>query len=710
MADTTHPPEENNALHNICLFSLRIDRIAYEIIPPDAIDNILAFLKQKGARIINVENTEVNATFQTLNTCTEAAKSLIQNIIQAAEEFNGETHFVKIGLHIIEETELEGEQILRFFDTSITACNSADPNEIVISTELYDHLSPEIKKTCKKRSSGPDINSPFYSLSQKDLTQKNDRVISIIPTGYAETDVLPCFYCGTSVHDSAACPSKPIQESTDYINKLGYIPLTRITEMFQESFSEITRPLKKGNEEERFETIYNERDVTPVSIAFFSFYEISEIFQIRSLRRLYVNTFEDPKTQKTGALRMGQDCLRVSRFNEAEDWFHKASIENPNDCRPVISLGLLSMEQKDPKEALSQFRRALSFPLTEEQKAPIYILYARMLEMLDVLDEAKEQVLKAIRAAGGWKDAEYYYAVILARLGETNAAADTFSKLAYSDPRYLLMAYIDPALNSTREELTEFFNLEMSDLRSRALESYANIKKYIEKYDDWLSRESKNHKRAYELYQKASGTLQNESISGIAEIPDFESEISELIKRSVLGRKRELQKKTYRFSKNPPAFLKYLDHYPYKFVLSPNDFQTGKQFQSLYNEAANEVQLSTPQSLENAQDLLEELVKTSKTVKSAHSRLETIKTLLFTCEYIFKMLRFFTLSAVITAVFFIIILVSFQAVLSPATLKTLDYISFFRYGLYSGIFVGIIATGVWIKKSLSGMMTKITKT
>ncbi len=56
----------------------------------------------------------MNATFQTLNTCTETAKSLIQNIIQAAKEFNRETHFVKTGLHIIEEAKLEGEQILKF--------------------------------------------------------------------------------------------------------------------------------------------------------------------------------------------------------------------------------------------------------------------------------------------------------------------------------------------------------------------------------------------------------------------------------------------------------------------------------------------------------------------------------------------------------------------------------------------------------------------
>ncbi len=710
MIENTSPPEEKTLSHDICLFSLRTDSVAFEVIPDDAIDNILILLKQRGAEIVNVEATEVNATFQTLDTCTETAKNIIQNLLQTAEDFNPETHFVKIGLHIIEETNLEGELILKHFDSPIAACNSADPNEIVITTELYDHLSPDIQKTCKVRDSSPDTNRPFYSLSQKRRAEKNGRRTAIIPSGQVNTDSLPCFYCGTSVHTSAACPSKPILNSTDYINKLGYIPLTRITEMFQENFQEMTRPLKKGNEEERFETIYNERYVTPSSIAFFSFYEISETFQIRSLRRLYINTLEDPKTQISGALRMGQDCLRVSRFSEAEEWFRKASIENPNDCRPVVSQGLLYMEQKDPKEALSQFRRALSFPLTEDQKAPIYLLHARMYEILDVLDEANEQVLKAIRAARGWKDAEYYHAVILVRLGNINAATDIIAKLAYRDPRYLLIAYLDPALNFAREELTEFLDSEMSHLRSRALESYANIKKNIEKYESWLNIEHKSQKRVYELYQKASSTLQNESISGIADIPDFENEVTELIKRSVLGRKRDLQKKIYRFSENPSAFLKYLDLYPYKYILSPKDFQTGKQFQSLYNEATNAVQFTTPESLKNAQNLLEELAKISKTVKSAHGRLETTKTFLFTCEYIFKMLRFFTITAFITASFFIIILILLQAVLSPSTLKSLAYISFFRYGLYSGVFVGIIATGIWVKKSLTGMMSKITKT
>ena len=227
MAEKPNPPEEKNSSHNLCLFSLRIDRVAFEKIPVDALDDILTLLKQRGARIINVENTEVNATFQTFKTCTETSKTIIQNILQNAEEFNRATHFVKIGLHIVEETHLEGEQILKYFDVSIAACNSADPNEIIITTELYNHLSTEVQNTCKRRIGSTDINNPFYSLSQKNLNEESTQIISIIPSGKPAPDQLPCFYCGSTLHTAAGCPSKPIQESTDYLNKLGYVQIGR---------------------------------------------------------------------------------------------------------------------------------------------------------------------------------------------------------------------------------------------------------------------------------------------------------------------------------------------------------------------------------------------------------------------------------------------------------------------------------------------------
>jgi len=53
----------------------------------------------------------------------------------------------------------------------------------------------------------------------------------------------------------------------------------RITEMFQESFPEITRPLKKGNEEERFETIYTKKMSPPLQSLFSLFMKCRKYFR-----------------------------------------------------------------------------------------------------------------------------------------------------------------------------------------------------------------------------------------------------------------------------------------------------------------------------------------------------------------------------------------------------------------------------------------------
>lgn len=701
---TTGPPAA------LCLFSLKIDGITFETIPPDTIDNIATTLKQRGAKIINIESTEINATFQTVNSCMTSAVTIVQNILQTAREFDRPVCFVKIGLHITEDIDTEEHRAMKHFDRSITACGCAEPNEIIITADFYRRLSPQVRNACKKKTCGSGSNLPFYSLPQTRSPKTPSSVSDIIPSGKIVQDRLPCFYCGATAHVAGQCPSKPIPDSTDYLNRLGYIPLTRIEKIFRENFAEIIRPLKKGSDEERFENLYSEREITPFSTAFFSFYELSEIFQLRSLRRLYIDTFENPKAQKTGALRMGQDCLRVSRFSEAEEWFHKASVENPNDYRPVVSRGLLYIEKEDPKAALAQFRMALSFSITDDQKVPIRLFCARTFEISGALEEALEEIVKALQNVRGWKEASYYHAVILAKLRQFDAAADIFRKLSYANPKYLLMTCIDPAINSIRSEIGKFLDSEISHFRSRAIESYAGIKKNMEKYQKWLKAENRDHQRIYEIYQKASSILQNESLAGIAEIPDLEHEITALIRRYILEQKDDLQKKIHRFSKKPSAFLKYLNAFPYPFVISAKDFQIGKKFQSVYVDAVNAAQIVTPQSLETAQKRLQALTAMDKNVKMAEDRLETVKMFIFICEYLFKMLRFFLVSALLSSLFFFAGLFLFQAVMAPAVLESIDYMSFFRYGFFAGVVVGILSTGIWVKKSLSGMLSKITKT
>jgi len=74
------------------------------------------------------------------------------------------------------------------------------------------------------------------------------------------------------------------------------------------------------------------------------------------------------------------------------------------------------------------------------------------------------------------------------------------------------------------------------------------------------------------------------------------------------------------------------------------------------------------------------------------------------------MLRFFTVTGIISAMLFIFIFALLRSVFFTPDLKTLDYISFFRYGLFAGTFVSTIATSIMDKKNLSELRLKRTKT
>ena len=62
------------------------------------------------------------------------------------------------------------------------------------------------------------------------------------------------------------------------------------------------------------------------------------------------------------------------------------------------------------------------------------------------------------------------------------------------------------------------------------------------------------------------------------------------------------------------------------------------------------------------------------------------------------MLRFFSVTGIISTLLFIVTLALLMPIFFTSELKTLDYISFFRYGLFAGAFVGTIATAFWVRK------------
>ncbi|GAG44852.1 unnamed protein product, partial [marine sediment metagenome] len=215
-------------IHTIYLFSLRMEKSSSEEWSSESIERVLPLIKQEAAKVINVEETEINATFPSSNACLETARKAIQNYLHFAVEVNKLPHILKIGLHTVNEEDIKEGRTLELFDEPIAARDSAEPYEIVITSRFYSNLTTELKKACKGKKDSPDIKNPFYTFQLEKSKEHPPVFVSLLPDEAAKTGSTPCFYCGNTTHPTSRCPSKLIQSSTKYLEELACIPLYQI--------------------------------------------------------------------------------------------------------------------------------------------------------------------------------------------------------------------------------------------------------------------------------------------------------------------------------------------------------------------------------------------------------------------------------------------------------------------------------------------------
>ncbi|GAG39554.1 unnamed protein product, partial [marine sediment metagenome] len=227
-------------------------------------------------------------------------------------------------------------------------------------------------------------------------------------------------------------------------------------------------------------------------------------------------------------------------------------------------------------------------------------------------------------------------------------------------------------------------------------------------YNRWFNKDEEDYKRAFELFHKASGILQEESISGLIDIPDFEISVRIMFRQAIDRRRRKLHKKIFLFKKTLERDSRYLDRFPYKGVLSPKDFKLNEDFESLIEHAKKTVDSKTPRSFQDFQSIIENLSEKSEKIASNQNRLEIIKNILFALECLLKILRFFFITGTTTTVIVTLFLILFRGVESSlSSITATDFIIFLKYGFFAGLFSGVLGTAIWIKKRFTKLYEKI---
>jgi hypothetical protein len=623
-----------------------------------------------------------------------------------------------VGLHSINEHEWREEKATELFQEATTARNAADPNEIVVTAPFYHALEAELRKEYKSLQNTSGSKDLFYSLIWNTQKINNSAPTAVLPHLRVNKDTTTCFYCGVKEHATFQCPSKLIQSPTNNIEKIGYYSFKRIREVFYKNYSRIVNPLKDAVEEERFEILLKGNATDDYSVSFFAFYEIGELFQLCFMRQVWQSNNHDDDWQemrnrpqakkKGGELWIGEDCLRVSRHMEAEQWLEKALKESPNDYRPYIALGILAIEKEQHLEALYYLGKSLLFPLSDLQKCYVHLLVARVYELFDFLPLAIDETEKIFAVFPQWLDIRYYYASLLAKAGEDQKALAILQRLLKEEPKYCLKLILDPDMDSIRKEAQSVIDQIWKQLRYEGLNCLNRAQKLIEDYSEWFDKEDEEYKIAVELFQKASALLEEESLFGILDIAGLEVDINLQITNALTPRKKNLKENLFLSKKTLEAYARFLELYPYKKLLSQKDVRLQTGLSDLLENAQKVIESGTPKSLKTAQSMVKALHNASNILKSNQDWLYAKMTIFFTLEYLLKSMGCFFILGGSAALLLTLVLTSYQWYdTSFVSISKQQLENFFGFSIVVGSILGVFATILWLKKGFKKMYQKI---
>jgi tetratricopeptide (TPR) repeat protein len=315
---------------------------------------------------------------------------------------------------------------------------------------------------------------------------------------------------------------------------------------------------------------------------------------------------------------------------------------------------------------------------------------------------------KILAIAPAWHSGLYYLGVLQAKLGKVNSAVDIFKKLLEHSDRYFLIIALDPALNGVRRHLNLFLNRELEQIRSRCADSFESITATFNEIKKWFSETDPEYRTARELYRKCSAHMHEKSISGLLDIISAETDIDIIFRRAVEQRRRLAEDQVARFKNVHADFTRYLERYPYKQALNPDDVALRDGFKTIFDATRRAIDTISLQRLQEARPLVEKLAAGAAKISSARQRLDITRNLYFIFEFSFRLAVSFFGTGIAAAIVFTLLLSAYQVYSGSFSSLTFEaFAGYVRYGLIVGFFSGLAGAAVWFKKRFREMYAKL---
>lgn len=488
----------------------------------------------------------------------------------------------------------------------------------------------------------PDENYPqsFYKLTLNDQPQ-NEPYLFLYQNSLAQGKFPPCYYCGDRRHLTANCPSKQLSGITHVIKKLGYLPLEEINKLF---FNYLTKT--NMTIEDEAGSLNQSNQAT--QWAYNGFYELKMVFQLRFLRELW-STKEDywskikaQKNERTkgGRIWLGQDCIRVSKLDQAKVILSDALEKHPHDYKAHCAMGFLSVEKKDFRQAQHYFSRALENAKTRPRKIFTHFLLSRLYDLSHDVAKAAEHIQKILHLDPNCSEAIYQDIIFQLRRNKHTEALQRLNKLIREERKYYVYALIDPDLADYNATIHPELNNLLNEARDEARQIYEEARAKAKRLEEQLTQKEKEKNDPKSKWLKIKELAKSDSYFNYLDIIHYGSSIINLWPHYLEDRRRNLLKVLNKLRSPIENYRVFINNFPHRNLIA-NVSRRLKIIRKKMDLHWDISRGNDPEKLKDAWAQAHELAKELKQVELELKKLNTTQQILSFMARFFKKALFF---------------------------------------------------------------------
>ncbi len=303
-----------------------------------------------------------------------------------------------------------------------------------------------------------------------------------------------CFYCGMTNHTPANCPSKLLTMQTQGLPLVGYQPLPRLNELFDEAFTHedlLQTTLSPG-----LATTQLRRD--PVLQAYVAFFDLCKVYQPRFLWNIAFSAhsrWQDLGRAETisvdsQSFYLGLDCLRVGQYAQAEDLFVDESRRpKGKQFHATIARAFLALELGRDHDMGHYLESALRMTTSDKDRIYIALLLARYYSLLDNNWKAEHALDSVFTINRECQEALYAQAQFAVRNGFGDRALSQLRALIIGQKELFIQALMDPELIPIEGPLEEMLASRHEIQQQEAEEQFAKARIIVQELQSWLAEE-----------------------------------------------------------------------------------------------------------------------------------------------------------------------------------------------------------------------------